>query len=66
MLQSLFYALVDLCIHSEYQEALSDEIIKHTDESGNVDIGKLDLLDSFLKESARMNSSETGKTPTIR
>ncbi|KAL9095447.1 MAG: hypothetical protein Q9165_002318 [Trypethelium subeluteriae] len=56
---TIFYALVDLCTHPEYIERLRKEIDDSVHSIGSVDVNSLLLLDSFLKESARMNASES-------
>ncbi|KAF2014263.1 cytochrome P450 [Aaosphaeria arxii CBS 175.79] len=57
--QTLFHALVDLCKYPEYQKALYEEIQSNINDYGSLQINKLPLLDSFLKESARLTTSET-------
>lgn len=56
---TIYYALADMCDHSEYIAPLHDEITANTDPCGRIDIEQLHKLDSFLKESARMNASES-------
>ncbi|KAL4919574.1 cytochrome P450 [Aspergillus aurantiobrunneus] len=50
----LFYALDDLTLHPEYVPALREEIA-----SGQHDITSLPLLNGFLKESARLNPTDS-------
>lgn len=50
----LVYALDDLCDHSEHIDLLREEF-KHSAQNGG---GNLPLLDSFLKESARLHPSD--------
>lgn len=59
--QSFVYALFDICEHSEYLESLREEVESCGDERGD-DLNGLSLLDSFLKESARLNTSDSGMT----
>jgi cytochrome P450 len=54
---SLVYALDDLCFHPEYIDLLRDEISTGICEGRDLD--SLPLLDSFLKESARLNPSDS-------
>ncbi|CAD6446127.1 07e2d06f-0f1a-4817-b94b-a3839b216dd0 [Sclerotinia trifoliorum] len=56
---TLFYALVDLCTHTEYQEPLVKEIEENIARYGTLNLSKLTLMDSFLQESARVNASES-------
>jgi len=55
----MFYALVDLCTYTEYQEPLMKEIRDNIAEYGTLNFSKLTLMDSFLQESARVNASES-------
>ncbi|KAI1290681.1 cytochrome P450 [Xylaria venustula] len=55
------YAIHDLCLHREYLEPLREELDAHYDEFLTTGHG-LPLLDSFLKESARMLPVETMST----
>lgn len=54
---SLTYALDDLCNHPEYVEPLRTEL-EACDTTGD-DLENLPLLDSFLKESARLHPSDS-------
>jgi cytochrome P450 len=54
---SLVYALDDLCFHPQYIDKLRDEISTGMQEGRDID--SLPLLDSFLKESARLNPSDS-------
>ena len=54
---SLVYALDDLCSHPEYVEPLRKEI--ETCDKTQGDLDSLPLLDSFLKESARLHPSDS-------
>ena len=54
---SLVYALDDLCNNPEYIDLLRDEI--HTCDAAQGDINSLPLLDSFLRESARLHPSDS-------
>ena len=58
MRQTLTNALNDLCEHSEYIESLRNEIQHSTVEASAED---LPLMDSFLKEFARLHPTDTGK-----
>ncbi len=54
------YALDDLCEHEDYIEPLRAEIQRHSKQGeSNLDFGQLPLLDSFLKESARLHPSDS-------
>ena len=54
---SLVYALEDLCTHSEYRQLLRAEIQACYDNGRDLD--DCALLDSFLKESARLHPSDS-------
>jgi cytochrome P450 len=56
---SLVYALEDLCRHSEYIGLLREELETHRTQTGGIDLENLPLLDSFLKESARLHPSDS-------
>jgi cytochrome P450 len=57
---SIVYALEDMCIHPEYVEPLRAEILQNADYDGNnPDLDSMPLLDSFLKESARLRPSDS-------
>jgi len=52
------YAIEDLCLHPEYLEPLREELASQLD--GFVKTGQgLPLLDSFIKESARLSPVES-------
>ena len=55
--QTLTYVLYDICDHPEYIEKLRDEFAHGQIKSGTDD---LPLMDSFLKESARLHPADTG------
>ncbi|KAL4923644.1 cytochrome P450 [Aspergillus undulatus] len=60
----LFYALDDLCLHPQYIQALRDEVsVSQTMTMANnepgIDINTCPLLDAFLKESARLNPTDS-------
>ena len=59
--QTLVYALVDLCLRPDFVSVLQQEIADNLKTSALVDLNKLPLLDSFLKESARMHASESSR-----
>ncbi|KAJ8132332.1 hypothetical protein O1611_g1292 [Lasiodiplodia mahajangana] len=57
------FALFDLCLHKEYIQPLPEEIEKTTWEAFDKSGGKLfPLLDSFMKESARLTPVESIST----
>jgi hypothetical protein len=63
LLKTVTYALLDLCLHPEYMEPLRDELegpeyIKFAETA----VG-LPLLDSLIKESARMHPIDSSKPP---
>jgi len=59
--ETITYAVQDLCLHNEYRT----QIRKQLDAlEGSLDykcLEDLPLLDSFMKESARLSSSDAGK-----
>ena len=61
-LQSLTYALYDLCDHPEYITPLRKELEAATLEDYSAwQPENMPRLDSFLKESSRLNPSDAGK-----
>ncbi|KAF1996570.1 cytochrome P450 [Amniculicola lignicola CBS 123094] len=56
---TLYYALLDICEYPEVREQLLAEIHANRNPDGSIHLDKLILLDSFLKESARLNTSES-------
>jgi cytochrome P450 len=58
-IQTTAYALYDLCLHPEYVEPLRAEL-KSLDEYTRTMQG-LPLLDSFIKESTRLNPMEASR-----
>lgn len=61
-MKTITYAVYDLCLHPEYIEALRDEIeSSEYIEFSNTAQG-LPLLDSFIKESARLTPVEASKS----
>jgi len=57
---SLVYALDDLCEYGGYIEPLRAEIQHHSKQGeSTIDFDQLPLLDSFLKESARLHPSDS-------
>jgi cytochrome P450 len=54
---SLVYALDDLCRHTELVETLRTKILENSLEGKSID--EVPLLDAFLKESARLNPSDS-------
>lgn len=58
--QTFVYALYDLCEHPEYIEKLREELAQTGGEFWNC-LDSLPLLDSFLKESARLNPSDSSE-----
>jgi cytochrome P450 len=67
IIQTITYALYDLCLHPEYVEPLRKEV----DPEGKAWIHFIDtvqglpLLDSFMKESARLTPVEASECCTI-
>ena len=58
--QGFVYTLYDLCAHPEYIEPLRLEISEQLE--GHDSLQHMPLLDSFLKESSRMNPSDSSKS----
>lgn len=56
---SLVYAMDDLCNHPKYVSILRTELATHGDDGSGGDIESLPILDSFLKESARLHPSDS-------
>ena len=54
---TLVYALNDLCLHPEFVEPLRAEIADCLQRGGNID--QIQLLDGYLKESARLSPSDS-------
>ncbi|KAJ5633332.1 cytochrome P450 [Penicillium lividum] len=54
----LFYALDDLCLHPEFTTALRDEVCSVINDNPH-DVSSLPLLNGFLKESARLNPTDS-------
>ncbi|KAI1633648.1 cytochrome P450 [Biscogniauxia mediterranea] len=52
---ALYWAIINLCIHREYIDALRKEIQDVEQQQGSNPLKGLRLLDSFLRESARLN-----------
>ncbi|KAL2827744.1 cytochrome P450 [Aspergillus cavernicola] len=59
----LFYALDDLCLHPEYIQSLRDEVsgtmLNEPRPEPDINIDTLPLLNAFLKESARLNPTDS-------
>ena len=51
--------LYDLCAHPEYIEPLRQEVSEQLEKRDSM--GRMPLLDSFLKESCRLNPSDSSK-----
>ena len=58
---TIVYVLHDLCLHPEYVEPLRKEIQADYDEFERTSRG-LPLLDSFIKESARLSPVESSES----
>lgn len=58
IIQTLTYALYDLCQQTRYLEPLRQEVDNHWVRDRPL-LSKMSLLDSFLRESARVSGSET-------
>lgn len=57
---TLVYALDDLCEHGDYIEPLRAGFQRHSEQGeSTIDFDQLTLLDSFLKESARLHPSDS-------
>lgn len=63
-MKTITYAVYDLCLHPEYIEPLREEIEgpKYIEFSKTAE--GLPLLDSFIKESARLTPVEASKSST--
>ena len=59
--QTLTFALYDICMHREYVAPLRDELSGPAFQGFERDGQGLPLMDSFLKESARLTPIEGGK-----
>jgi hypothetical protein len=57
--ETLYYALLDLCEYLHRQEELLVEIRSQQTFDGSINVPELALMDSFLKESARLNTSKS-------
>ena len=60
--QSLTFAIHELCKHPEYLEPLRQEIASMSNGSDTDNYEELPLLDSFLKESGRLNPLDSRKS----
>ena len=54
------YTLYDLCAHPEYIEPLRLEVSEQFTKRDSLE--NMPLLDSFLKESSRLNPSDSSKS----
>lgn len=61
MFQTIVYVIHDLCLHPEYIEPLRNELKASYAEFEHTGRG-LPLLDSFIKESARLTPVESSKS----
>ena len=61
MTQTTTFAIHDLCLHPEYKEPLLREVTGHDYEEFERTAHGLPLLDSFVKESARLTPVEASK-----
>lgn len=59
--QTITFAIHDLCLHPEYMDPLRKEANVHYKEFERTGQG-LPLLDSFIKESARLTPVESSKS----
>lgn len=64
--QSFTYALYDLCVYPDYTDPLREEL----EATWRADVGwqpeSMPLLDSFLKESSRLNPSDSSKSRSCK
>jgi cytochrome P450 len=60
MRQTITFAIHDLCLHPEYVEPLREELREGYSQFERTSLG-LPLLDSFIKESARLTPVESSK-----
>jgi cytochrome P450 len=58
---TIVYVIHDLCLHPEYVEAIREELAASYEEFERTGQG-LPLLDSFIKESARLTPVESSKS----
>jgi hypothetical protein len=62
-LQTITYALYDLCVHPEYVGPIREEMERLVTSQNSQNAGKeMPLLDSFLKESTRLTPLEASRT----
>lgn len=59
--QVLLIALYDLCLHPEYVEPLRREAEQRAQSGYSDEEENMPLLDSFLKESARLGPTDSSK-----
>ena len=57
------YAMMDLAMHQDHIEALREEVNGEKYKDFESTTEGLPLLDSFIKESARMTAFDAGKRP---
>ena len=62
MIQTLVYTIIDLCRNPEYITAVKQELQSRTLAPDQLDLNALPGLESILRESARLNSSESSKS----
>jgi cytochrome P450 len=55
---NLNFIILELCARPEWQEALRDEVLSH-DSADYKSLEQLSLLDSFIKETMRLNPLDT-------
>ena len=65
MLKTISFAIHDLCLHPEYVEPLRKELQSSQYEAFEKAAQGLSLLDSFIKESARLTPVESSKHETL-
>ncbi len=63
---TIIHVLFDLCANPEFMEQLRQDVQQAVDESGwtLAGIAKMKKIDSFMKESQRMNQAVLSKCPT--
>lgn len=64
--QLITFALYNLCVHPEYVKPLRAEITRAANDELNSQNEDMPLLDSFIKETARLNPPTISKVPFER
>ena len=57
------YALYDLCAYPDHVEPLRQELESVSREELTERLDRMQFLDSFIKESARLSTSDSSKYP---